>query len=108
MQSKPTTSKRRPRFLRAGSKALDSDPLTLGEGLLTAPEVARILHVSRSLVYQLVSGGDLPSLKVGSARRFRRQEVQRYLAKHSGPIRRWKKQSPPQSTIRNSTPKGSP
>ena len=93
MQSKPTTSKRRPGFLRAGSKALDSDPLTLGERLLTAYEVARMLHLSRSQVYKLMEGGDLPSLKVGRWRRFRRADLQQYMARHSGPIRRWKRRA---------------
>ena len=91
MQSKPTTSKRRPRFIRAGSKALDRDPLTLGEGLLTAYEVARELHLSRSQVYKLMDRGDQPGLKVGRARRFRRQDLARYMARHLGPVRRWKR-----------------
>jgi excisionase family DNA binding protein len=83
-----TISNKRPPFPGAGSKANDARPLTLAERLLTANEVAGILHISRSMVYHLVFRGDLPSLKIGSARRFRRHDLQRYLARHSGPIRR--------------------
>jgi excisionase family DNA binding protein len=89
MQSKPTTSKTRPRFLHAGSRALDCDPLTLEDGLLTAYEVARMLHISRSNVYRLMKSGDLPSFKVGFVRRFRRDDVQSYMDRRAGPIRRW-------------------
>jgi len=81
-------SKKRPPFSGAGSKANDLHPLTLAERLLTAKEVARILHLSRSMVYKLAFRGDLPSLKIGSARRFRRHDLQRYLARNSGPSRR--------------------
>jgi excisionase family DNA binding protein len=36
--------------------------------LLTAREVAMILHVSRASVYRLVAAGELPSLNVGRGR----------------------------------------
>ena len=37
--------------------------------LLTVPEVARRLGMGRSFVYQLVSKGEIPSIKLGRARR---------------------------------------
>jgi len=37
--------------------------------LLTIPEVAGRLGLGRSLVYELVMRGDIPSLKLGRARR---------------------------------------
>jgi excisionase family DNA binding protein len=81
-------SNERPPFAGSGSKANDARPLTLAERLLTVREVARILHISRSMVYYLVLRGDLPSFKIGSARRIRRRDLQGYLARHAGPIRR--------------------
>jgi excisionase family DNA binding protein len=56
--------------------------------LLTASEVARMLRISRSQVYRLMDRGDLPGLKVGYARRFRREEVRRFIGRQPGPIRR--------------------
>jgi len=64
------------------------DRWTPDEGLLTASEVARILHVTRSYVYSLMYRGDLPGLKVGYARRFRREDLRRFLGRQSGSIRR--------------------
>ena len=52
----------------------DEGPLTF-DRLLTADEVARILHVSRTLVYWLIERGDLPAVRFGRALRFRREDV---------------------------------
>ena len=68
---------------------------TSDEGLLTASEVARILHISRSQVYLLMDRGDLPGLKVGSMRRFRREDLRRYLTRQPKPIRRQAPSGPP-------------
>ena len=87
-QLKQTTSKRRPPSRSAKSRSLDKDRWTSDEGLLTASEVARILHISRSQVYLLMDRGDLPGLKVGSMRRFRRADLRRYLTRQPSPIRR--------------------
>lgn len=48
------------------------------EPLLTAEQVADYLGVTRQTVYNLMKKG-LPSIKVGSARRFRRPAVDGYL-----------------------------
>jgi excisionase family DNA binding protein len=37
--------------------------------LLRIPEVAMILGISRSKVYELISSGDLPSITIGGCRR---------------------------------------
>jgi len=87
---------------------VDGDPLTLGERLLTAYEVARELHLSRSQVYKLMERGDLPGLKVGRARRFRREDLQDYMARHLGPIRRRPSKPAPHKTPRNPKLNGSP
>ena len=47
--------------------------------LLTVDQLAERWACSRSFVYQLLDEG-LPSLKLGTARRFRPADVDRYLA----------------------------
>ncbi len=37
--------------------------------LLRIPEVARILAISRSMVYELIRRGELPSITIGGSRR---------------------------------------
>jgi excisionase family DNA binding protein len=45
-------------------------PMTKGEQLLFRPaEVARRLGIGRTKVYELMRSGELPSVKVGGARR---------------------------------------
>ncbi len=47
--------------------------------LLNAHEAARILHVSRSLIYWLIAHGDLPTGRIRRALRFRFQDIQAYI-----------------------------
>jgi excisionase family DNA binding protein len=54
-----------------------------------------MLHISRSQVYSLMYRGDLPGLKVGTARRFRREDLRRYVNRQPGPIRRKAPHGPP-------------
>jgi excisionase family DNA binding protein len=88
MKRRPTTPNDRPPLRRAGSRKNDIAHWSLGEGLLTAAEVARLLHISRSTVYKLMERGDLPSLRVRKLRRFRARDLERYLRRHSFPPRR--------------------
>lgn len=46
------------------------------ESLLTIEEAARKLHVSRSLVYKLMREGHLQAVHIGSALRFRPEDVE--------------------------------
>lgn len=48
--------------------------------LLTLPDVARMLAVSRATVERLVAAEDLASVKVGSGRRVRRADLDAYVA----------------------------
>jgi excisionase family DNA binding protein len=48
-----------------------SDPL-----LLTVPQVAKALSLSRSTVYDLIASGDLAAVKIGGARRIPAAAVQ--------------------------------
>jgi excisionase family DNA binding protein len=44
--------------------------------LLKVEEVARLLNVSRSLVYKLIASGDLPVVYIGHALRFEPEAVE--------------------------------
>jgi excisionase family DNA binding protein len=46
---------------------------------LTVTEVAEMLHVSRRLIYQLVTIGEIPHFKVGSAVRFEPHRLAEWL-----------------------------
>jgi excisionase family DNA binding protein len=50
--------------------------------LLTVPDVAAILKVSRSLVYGLIASGKIPCLRIGNGRgaiRVRQEDLQRFM-----------------------------
>jgi len=47
--------------------------------LLKGEEVAKILHVSRSLAYLLMKRGDIPTVHVGNAVRVRPEDLERYI-----------------------------
>lgn len=48
--------------------------------LLTIPEVADLLRLSRAKVFEIVARGDLVSVKIDGARRVRRVDLERYVA----------------------------
>lgn len=47
--------------------------------LLTALQVAIRLNISKPFAYKLMASGDLPSVKIGSARRVRPQDLEKYI-----------------------------
>jgi excisionase family DNA binding protein len=47
--------------------------------LLKDVEVARILRISRGLLWRLLVTGELPSVKIGKCRRIPRQAVDAYI-----------------------------
>ena len=51
-----------------------SDPL-----LLTVKDAARILQISRTTVYELIYAGVLLSVKIGTCRRIRRNDLETYV-----------------------------
>jgi excisionase family DNA binding protein len=53
---------------------------TSDELLLTVEEVARRLRIGRTLVYQLISSGELESVKVGRLRRVPAECLPEYVA----------------------------
>jgi excisionase family DNA binding protein len=61
----------------------DSAPLNKRPVLLTIPEVATALRISRSSVYRLFDGGELRWVRVGSTRRVSSAEMHRFIAEHT-------------------------
>jgi excisionase family DNA binding protein len=66
------------------AKKEPAEDLLETDRLLTILEVARILHVSRSLMYWLIARGDLPTVRIGRAVRFRPEDVQAYIRQGAG------------------------
>lgn len=50
--------------------------------LLTVPELARRLRISRGRTYVLLSRGDIPKIMVGGAIRIDSRDVEAYLEGH--------------------------
>ena len=53
------------------------------EPLLTVDETAEFLRVDRSTVYRLENEGELRSVRVGTRRRFRPEDLRAYLERDS-------------------------
>lgn len=49
------------------------------EKLLTIPEVAEILRLSKPSVYRLMASGQLKSVKVGGRTLFKESELERFI-----------------------------
>jgi excisionase family DNA binding protein len=80
----PAVSPRRTRMLPAVTDQLP--PLTLAEPLLTAEQVARLLGIPRSSVYEYARRGEdpLPAVRVGRHVRFHRSALERWLGEQHG------------------------
>lgn len=52
--------------------------------LWTAEEVARFIGLHVQTVYQKAIAGDIPSIKVGTRRRFRRADIEAWVAVQAG------------------------
>ncbi|HKI85350.1 MAG TPA: helix-turn-helix domain-containing protein [Thermoanaerobaculia bacterium] len=59
-----------------------SDLQQLAEPLLDANEAARLLHVPRSTLYELVRSRGLPHIRVGRHLRFTRSDLGAWVADH--------------------------
>lgn len=67
-----------PEYLHAARAPRDSRPEP--PALLTVDDVAELLQMSRSWVYEhLIRPGDLPSILLGTARRVRRTDFDRFV-----------------------------
>ncbi len=56
-----------------------SDVLINPGALLKATEVAKLLNISRSLAYQLMQRGDLPTVRFGGIVRVRASDLDEYI-----------------------------
>ncbi|HET7445316.1 MAG TPA: helix-turn-helix domain-containing protein [Solirubrobacterales bacterium] len=55
----------------------------LSEPLLNAAEAARLLHVPRSTLYELVRSRHLPHVRIGRGLRFTRADLARWVAENT-------------------------
>lgn len=46
---------------------------------LKVPEVATVLRIARSRAYELVAGGEIPSVRIGRSVRVSRRDLDRWL-----------------------------
>jgi excisionase family DNA binding protein len=51
--------------------------------VLTVKEVCGLLRVHSATVYKLVKNGSIPSFRIGSDWRFRREVIERWIAEHT-------------------------
>ena len=52
------------------------------DSLLTVAEVASILRISRSFVYQLIGRGVFPCVRIGRSVRIRPKDIQQYISQN--------------------------
>lgn len=61
-----------------------TEPSLLAEPLLTADEAARLLHVPRSTLYELVRSRGLPHVRIGDrGQRFTRTDLERWVSEQT-------------------------
>jgi excisionase family DNA binding protein len=48
--------------------------------IMTVKEVAEYLHVHQTTLYKMIRLGEIPSFKIGSDHRFRRDEIEEWIA----------------------------
>ena len=58
--------------------------------IMTIKEVASYLRVHNSTLYRMVNRGEIPVFKIGSSHRFRRDEIEKWVAEESRPRKRSK------------------
>jgi excisionase family DNA binding protein len=60
------------------------DPHALTEPLMTADDAARLLHVPRSTLYELVRSRGLPHVRIGDrGLRFTRSDLEGWVSEHT-------------------------
>lgn len=52
------------------------------EGIMTIPEVAKYLKMSRSKVYYLVARKEIPHIRIGRNVRIHEKDLEKWLEKH--------------------------
>ena len=52
--------------------------------LLTIPETAKLLRISRGLAYELIARGELPHIRLGRVIRIPRHGLEQWIAREAG------------------------
>jgi excisionase family DNA binding protein len=55
--------------------------INTNECLLNVRDIVRILNISRSLAYRLVQSGEIPSVRIKSSVRIRKQDLDAFIQK---------------------------
>jgi excisionase family DNA binding protein len=56
----------------------------VGEPLLTAPEVAKLLAVSRERVWSMSRRGEIPTVRIGAREvRYRPEDIEQWIARRT-------------------------
>lgn len=56
------------------------NPIQSDHDILTLKDLCDLLHVHPSTVYRLIKKGKIPSFRIGSDWRFRRDQIERWMA----------------------------
>jgi excisionase family DNA binding protein len=56
------------------------NPTESDHDILTINDLCDLLHVHQSTVYRLIKKGKIPSFRIGSDWRFRRDQIERWVA----------------------------
>ena len=59
------------------------NPMESGNEILTIKEVCDLLQIHSTTLYKLSRQGKIPSFKIGADWRFRRDEIERWVAEKS-------------------------
>jgi excisionase family DNA binding protein len=62
------------------------NPTLLGDRLLTVSDVASRMQIGRTRIYELLAGGDLPSVRLGRARRIRESDLAEFIANQEATV----------------------
>lgn len=54
--------------------------------ILTIKEVAEYLHVNERTMYRLANKGEVPAFKVANAWRFKKEEIERWIAEQTAAL----------------------
>jgi excisionase family DNA binding protein len=79
LRNKRRTAKRKPARQNQRPDKHKQPAIPLADHLLSVPEAARLLGVSRSMVYVLIRRGDLRVRRIGSLARIRPEDLQKYI-----------------------------
>jgi excisionase family DNA binding protein len=86
----PVPKRRKAHYYRRERERHAEVPMDEQQEYLKVPEVASIIRVARSRVYELVADGDIPSIRIGRSVRVSRKELDRWLEEQCQPSARWR------------------